>query len=67
MVLGCFLRQHLFRDPDAGSPTTLNDIGVKCAKYKCPYCDKRGVSVATVTLHIKSRHPGKPHNEYFDE
>ncbi|KAK5974220.1 C2H2-type domain-containing protein [Trichostrongylus colubriformis] len=36
-------------------------------RYKCPYCDKRGVSVGTITLHIKSRHPGKPHNEYFDE
>lgn len=36
-------------------------------RYKCPHCDKRGVSVATITLHIKSRHPGKPHNEYFDE
>ncbi|KAK6745121.1 hypothetical protein RB195_011685 [Necator americanus] len=36
-------------------------------RYKCPHCDKRGVSVATITLHIKSRHPGQPHNEYFDE
>ncbi|KHJ76906.1 hypothetical protein OESDEN_23474 [Oesophagostomum dentatum] len=34
---------------------------------KCPHCDKRGVSVATITLHIKSRHPGMPHNEYYDE
>ncbi|KAL6726013.1 hypothetical protein Aduo_008026 [Ancylostoma duodenale] len=36
-------------------------------RYKCPHCDKRGISVATITLHIKSRHPGQPHNEYFDE
>ncbi|CAJ0597973.1 unnamed protein product [Cylicocyclus nassatus] len=36
-------------------------------RYKCPHCDKRGASTATVTLHIKSKHPGQPPNEFLDE
>ncbi|VDK50725.1 unnamed protein product [Cylicostephanus goldi] len=36
-------------------------------RYKCPYCDKRGASTASATLHIKSKHPGKPPNEFLDE